>query len=411
MNIVGSIQRAAARMKADFDATAAIPHNQLKGTARERIIVREFLQPLLPPRYGLGTGQVVSLDGESSLQQDIVLYDRNNSPVLADFEGVSFFFPETVLAVVEVKSVLDGHELADMRKKCVSVSKLRRSYRPVLSLTPGLVLVGAQGMPVMGIGFAFSSKLTLAGVRDKIREWNSTVTQAEGSELGSALSMVVVLSDSQGKPGLVVHVNPDELQQVMATPTPASRLALVECETQGEALLYMYLVLLEHLGACGLSTPLPNLMDYAHAAGLGGPKLQVATEDLSGTSVTIDGRRYSIDVMRRLQELVVAFFSGQISDDKILELYVLQSWMPEGVVLRDPGCRFWVNGSPLSFATTREVLEAIERRGTTCSTERDEEVVSEYLALARRVIAGDLSLGMSVSPMRDESPPRPTMQT
>jgi hypothetical protein len=72
---------AARRLRADFDDSATITHRGSKGTVREHD-VREFLQKYLPDNVrAAGSAEIVSADGQTSGQMDIVIYDPTAPPL------------------------------------------------------------------------------------------------------------------------------------------------------------------------------------------------------------------------------------------------------------------------------------------------------------------------------------------
>lgn len=87
--------------------TAVLPHAGERG-ANDEERCRAFLSRVLPRRYSIGTGFVVSSDPEtpSSPQQDIVIYDDFlNAPLHRELSAAVFPI-ETVYATVEVKGRL-----------------------------------------------------------------------------------------------------------------------------------------------------------------------------------------------------------------------------------------------------------------------------------------------------------------
>lgn len=113
-----------------FGVDATNPHFGDKGANREER-VRNFLKYYLPKKYGIGTGFIIDKEGNQSSQTDIVIYDSHNGVVLPS-ESSSYFPCECVCAVVEVKSLLNRHEI----ESCVlALSKIRLLARPK-SLTP-----------------------------------------------------------------------------------------------------------------------------------------------------------------------------------------------------------------------------------------------------------------------------------
>lgn len=83
-------------------------HALHKGTPREAFI-REFLEKHLSEKVAIGTGEIIDADskpGEARNQIDIVIYKRDY-PKLDFGGGVNAFLAESVVATIEVKSVLD----------------------------------------------------------------------------------------------------------------------------------------------------------------------------------------------------------------------------------------------------------------------------------------------------------------
>jgi hypothetical protein len=94
--------------------TAVIPHMGERGSNDEERC-RAFLARVLPRRYSIGTGFIVSAepDAPPSPQQDIVIFDGfNNSPLHAELSA-SVYPVEMVYATMEVKGFLDRAKLRD----------------------------------------------------------------------------------------------------------------------------------------------------------------------------------------------------------------------------------------------------------------------------------------------------------
>jgi len=102
------------------EAARGITHHGVRGQFRE-IFVRDLLRPLIPVHIGLGSGEIVTADGQHSRQQDVVMYDtRVLPPFLAD-PAIGLFPLESVLYTIEVKSVLTA---ADLRQAHESASQI-----------------------------------------------------------------------------------------------------------------------------------------------------------------------------------------------------------------------------------------------------------------------------------------------
>lgn len=79
------------------------------GRGHEKILAFE-LEKLLPPRIAIRTGSVIGAGGTVSRQLDLVLCDAQNYPTFSYAAG-DFLLPDSVLAVISVKTSLRLHEL------------------------------------------------------------------------------------------------------------------------------------------------------------------------------------------------------------------------------------------------------------------------------------------------------------
>jgi hypothetical protein len=104
------LDAAAAQMWIDFEKIAQLDHPAEKGRGREDAL-RDFLREYLPERFGVDTGFLVDVHGNVSGQMDIVIFDRASAPVFKMSSTVRVFPVESVAAVIQVKSKLDGREL------------------------------------------------------------------------------------------------------------------------------------------------------------------------------------------------------------------------------------------------------------------------------------------------------------
>ena len=120
-------------------------HKGHKGEIKEDLI-KKFLRPLLPNRYGLGTGEVFSQEGDTSSQLDIVIYDSVFSNVFFNESRMQMFPCESVFGLIEVKSHLYSKDLLDDVKKISSMKRLVRESTTTLNLLPTLELVLGPGL-------------------------------------------------------------------------------------------------------------------------------------------------------------------------------------------------------------------------------------------------------------------------
>jgi len=109
---------------ADLKASAGTKHTVVKGGEREESLTR-FFRVRLPERYGVASGEVVDLTGQTGPQLDLLIYDR-----YADFpfnsNNQSILAAEALLACVEIKSQLTAREI----EKSVEAARKLRTLRP-----------------------------------------------------------------------------------------------------------------------------------------------------------------------------------------------------------------------------------------------------------------------------------------
>ena len=88
-------------------------HNLEFGAYREKL-VRGFLRAMVPNKLEISQGFLISRNERTSKQTDIVIYDRNNSPLIEDQLNNRFFPVESVVGIGEVKSIIYSKE--DLKK-------------------------------------------------------------------------------------------------------------------------------------------------------------------------------------------------------------------------------------------------------------------------------------------------------
>lgn len=377
--MIDIIKSAARKMLIDFEDTRGITHNPTKGRAREYFVVESFLKPYLPTRYSIGSGIIIDAKRKDSRQQDLVIYDRFYSPVLLDVESDKIFFPESVFVTIEVKSSLGSSELRDIVQKSASVWELSKTPAPQIVLSPGSLLP-SQHPPTLCAGICFESSLAIEDMPARIREARSSI------ELGHALSLVCVLRDKNGKAGVILNVSQENLGVIQLIPSDSTRLAVVECDTAGDALLYSYLMIMEHLKFSGAITPGPNLVHYAEASGLGTKNISLSKNEIKGASFEAEGKTIEVDIAYRLSELTKKVLGERnATDEEILELIYYLPHMPSGEVLLHPSAVFIVDGRPYDLPGPLTIHEAIVRRRNREPRKGDEELLKRFIALIRSV--------------------------
>ena len=117
-------------LAADLETSRkAILHPGAKGSATEKGW-RKMLGKYLPWRYCVSKAFVVDSNGAMSHEIDLVIHDRQYSPLLFKHQGALYVPAESVYAVFEIKQVLDGENLDYAARKAASVRKLERTSAP-----------------------------------------------------------------------------------------------------------------------------------------------------------------------------------------------------------------------------------------------------------------------------------------
>lgn len=107
-------------------ARKSFNHPGTKGDASENIWI-ELLDKYLPKRYQAAKAHVVDSKGAFSQQIDVLVFDRQYSPFIFDYEGQTIVPAESVYAVFEAKQTVDAELVAYAQKKVASVRRLHRT--------------------------------------------------------------------------------------------------------------------------------------------------------------------------------------------------------------------------------------------------------------------------------------------
>ena len=135
------------------------PHNGLKGKAKE-IFAKDLINPLLPPQFAIGNGQIIDCHGNTSPECDLIIYDKSVLPPILLDESTGLFPIESCYYAVEVKSKLTAGEI---RKTLLNFQKLWE-LKPMKSNT---------NRPVPAI-FAFTSDLNSQSELERYEKYDST---------------------------------------------------------------------------------------------------------------------------------------------------------------------------------------------------------------------------------------------
>lgn len=177
MNIRNLFQKVSVKMRADFEATKEVRHNPGKGTNREDTI-REYLNELLPERYALGKGEIVTAENEHSGEVDIVIFDKNGCPRLLYDESHALFPIEVVFGVISVKSTLSSDELKDAYGNIVKAKKLAKEGSFSHSPTDGMQ-IGLRFPEIVGVIVAYEAGRTLKTIAEQMEELDAKLDNLE----------------------------------------------------------------------------------------------------------------------------------------------------------------------------------------------------------------------------------------
>lgn len=111
-------------------ARKVFSHPGTKGDASEHVWI-ELLQNYLPQRYSAKKAHVVDSNGVFSEQIDVVVFDRQYSPLIFHFEGQEIIPAESVYAVFEAKQTINAGLITYAQKKVESVRCLHRTSLPI----------------------------------------------------------------------------------------------------------------------------------------------------------------------------------------------------------------------------------------------------------------------------------------
>ena len=88
-----------------------------------------MIRNVIPQRLDIGTGFIITSTGKVSTQCDLIVYDKNNCPLIENGNKQRFFPIECIVAIGEIKSDLDKEKLKEALLKLKN-NKLLRNEIP-----------------------------------------------------------------------------------------------------------------------------------------------------------------------------------------------------------------------------------------------------------------------------------------
>lgn len=209
-------------MNNDSLAAGIFEHSGCTGDAREEFL-RAFLRQRLPQKYGIGKGKIISsLCDRQSKQVDIVIYDKENCPVLYSEGGNAVYPIECVYGTIEVKSAL-------------SKEKLREGVDNILSVKQLLVAGGMRMERSMPFGIVFGFDLannSLESLEENVREFEKEIEPEYWA------NMIVVLNK-----GIIHHINYNGFHNVYSSDEMRAEFGTIAMHWEEECLFQFYITL------------------------------------------------------------------------------------------------------------------------------------------------------------------------
>jgi hypothetical protein len=145
-----------------------------EGEYLERILI-DFLSCYLPRKLSVGRGYVMNEDGNTSLQQDVIIYNADNYVLLRNTDGFQVYPVESVYAVIEVKSTLSKQVLKDANENAASIKYLSGVKIYIEPGTGKIVELEQFGAVVFCGLFAFQADSSLQTCLENFDELSSSI--------------------------------------------------------------------------------------------------------------------------------------------------------------------------------------------------------------------------------------------
>jgi len=140
---------------------SSFAHPGTKGDGSENVWL-DLFKTYLPERYRASTAHVVDSKGVFSEQMDVVVFDRQYSPFVFQFENQTIIPAESVYAIFEAKQTMNADLVEYAQNKVESVRKLYRTSlpipyakgtypaKPLIPIIGGLLTLESDWKPALG---------------------------------------------------------------------------------------------------------------------------------------------------------------------------------------------------------------------------------------------------------------------
>lgn len=291
----------AKKLKIDFDGiTSKIEHNGQKGDIREELL-KDSLTQFLPQKYSIGNGIIVDSNQSQSKQQDFIIYDRFNSPLMLKKQTMQVVPIESVYCTIEIKSTLTKSEL----EKCVANIKSVRALEKVCLQTSPIIYENANN--TIGFVFAYTSDSSLDTIYENLVEMNKSI------EPHHQISGICVLDK-----GLILNVSKNGMNQLELYPNVNTTLCCSDNPLENNLYLF-YLLVLQHLNISRLVPP--DLIKYADKQNAFNirPHMKIDLLPDDGKVNVMEGLTFDVKDVKKINEInsrMVPFFNGSLNKEE-----------------------------------------------------------------------------------------------
>jgi hypothetical protein len=172
-------------------------HPGTKGDASEDAWM-ELFKTYLPKRYEVEKAHIVDSKGRFSEQIDVVIFDRQYSPLIFHYQDKTIIPAESVYAVFEAKQAINAEQVKYAKQKIASVRRLGRTNLPVPH-AGGTFLKPRPLLPIYGGLLTLETDWKVPMTTSLIKALNNRVTPRNVLDMGCIAAHGYFLKDANEK--------------------------------------------------------------------------------------------------------------------------------------------------------------------------------------------------------------------